>query len=100
MKHTQQGLKRHISPLAAWAFAIGTSVGWGSLVVTANTYLAQAGPIGSTLGMVLGAIIMLVVAWNYAYMMKHYPESGGAYAYAREIFGYDDFSNQTRLWEP
>ncbi|MBR0367746.1 MAG: amino acid permease [Clostridia bacterium] len=48
-----QGLTRHLSPMGAWAFAIGTSVGWGSLVVTANTYLAQAGPAGSVLGLAL-----------------------------------------------
>ena len=88
MKNTQ-GLRQHVSPLGAWAFAIGTSVGWGSLVVTASTYLAQAGPMGSVLGMGLGALIMLVIAWNYSYLMRSYPEAGGAYAYTREIFGYD-----------
>ena len=31
-----QGLTRHLSPLGAWAFAIGTSMGWGALVVTAT----------------------------------------------------------------
>jgi len=87
--NTKQGLSQHLSPLGAWAFAIGTSVGWGSLVVTANTYLAQAGPLGSALGMALGALIMLLIAWNYGYLMRCYPESGGAYAYTREVFGYD-----------
>ena len=85
----QQTMQQHISPLGAWAFAIGTSVGWGSLVVTANTYLAQAGPLGSVLGMVIGAMVMLVIAWNYAYMMRSYPEAGGVYTYTREVYGYD-----------
>ena len=84
-----EGLRKHLSPLGAWAFAIGTSVGWGSLVVTANTYLAQAGPLGSVLGLVLGALIMALIARNYGYMMRCYPEAGGAYAYTRELFGYD-----------
>ena len=35
------GLRPQFSPLGMWAFSIGTSVGWGSLVVTASTYLAQ-----------------------------------------------------------
>ena len=47
-------LTRNLSPLGAWAFSIGTSIGWGSLVVTSNTYLAQAGPLGSTIGMIIG----------------------------------------------
>ena len=82
-------LTRNLSPIGAWAFALGTSIGWGSLVVTANTYLAQAGPVGSVIGLVLGAIIMLVVCQNYAYMMSCYPDAGGVYSFCRECFGYD-----------
>lgn len=37
---SERKLSRNLSPLAAWAFSIGTSIGWGSLVVTSNTYLA------------------------------------------------------------
>ena len=85
----QQKLQRHLSPLGAWAFSIGTSVGWGSLVVTANTYLAQAGPAGSVLGLVVGTLVMLLMAWNYSYLIRAYPDSGGAYTYTREIIGYD-----------
>ncbi|MBQ9167808.1 MAG: amino acid permease [Oscillospiraceae bacterium] len=80
---------RYLSPADVWAFAIGTSTGWGSLVVTNNAYLAQAGPLGSTLGMIAGAIIMLVISRNYAYLMNAYPEAGGAYTYSKELFGYD-----------
>ena len=82
-------LTRNISAAGAWAFAIGTSIGWGSLVVTNNTYLNQAGPLGSALGMIVGALIMLVISRNYAYMMNAFPEAGGAYAYSRDAFGYD-----------
>ena len=65
----ERTLQKHLSPAVAWAFAVGTAIGWGSLVVTANTYLAQAGPMGSVLGLVLGALIMVVIAVNYAYLM-------------------------------
>ena len=82
-------LTRNLSPLGAWAFSIGTSIGWGSLVVTSNTYLAQAGPLGSTFGMIVGGLIMLVIAANYAYLMNVYPDAGGAYHYASEILGHD-----------
>ena len=82
-------LTRNLSPLGAWAFSIGTSIGWGSLVVTSNTYLAQAGPLGSTVGMIAGGLIMLAIAANYAYLMNVYPDAGGAYHYASEILGHD-----------
>ena len=87
--NSERRLRPHLSPMAAWAFSIGTSVGWGSLVVTASTYLAQAGPLGSVLGLAVGALIMLVISRCYAYLMRCFPEAGGAYSFAREVFGYD-----------
>ena len=80
---------KHLSVLGAWAFSIGTSVGWGSLVVTSSSYLGQAGPAGSVIGLILGTVLMLLVGRCYAYLMRCYPENGGAYAYTREIFGHD-----------
>ena len=78
-----------LSSLGAWAFSIGTAVGWGSLVVTSTTYLAEAGPLGSALGMLFGAGVMLVIACNYAYLMRAWPSGGGAYTYVCEMLGHD-----------
>ena len=82
-------LKRTLSPVGAISFSLGTSIGWGSLVVTSNTYLMQAGPLGSTLGMIVGGCVMLLIAYCYSYLMSVYPDAGGAYAYSREVFGHD-----------
>ena len=57
--------------------------------MTCSTYLAQSGPAGSVAGLILGSLVMLVIGWNYVYMMKCYPEAGGAYAFTREVFGHD-----------
>lgn len=89
METKQRTLQKHMSPMGAWAFGIGTAIGWGSLVVTANTYLAQAGPLGSVFGLIVGALIMLIIARNYSYLMSKYPDAGGAYTYASEVFGHD-----------
>lgn len=85
----RQGLGTYMSPAGMWAFSLGTSIGWGSVVITGSTYLSQAGPVGSVLGMVLGLVIMLVVARSYAYMVERHPSAGGIYAFARDVFGYD-----------
>ena len=86
---TQKNLQPYLSPASAWAFAVGTSVGWGSLVVTSNTYLAEAGPAGSILGLLVGMALMLVISRNFYYLACRYPMVGGVYAYTREVFGYD-----------
>ena len=84
-----QELKPFMPPITVLAFAIGTSVGWGSLVVTSNTYLKQAGPWGTIIGLLIGAVIMLLVSWNYHYLSNRYPEGTGVYYYTKTIFGYD-----------
>ena len=78
-----------LSPLMVVAFSIGTSMGWGSLVVTSSTYLKQAGPIGSMVGILIGALVMLLVCRNYHYLANQYPNATGVYAYTKNIFGYD-----------
>ncbi len=85
-------LKPYLSPVGAWALSFGTAMGWGALIVTGNGLL-QAEPLGSMVSFVpwlfIGALIMLLISKNYHYMINRYPEAGGAYAYAREAFGYD-----------
>ena len=82
-------LKPYLSRTGAWAYSLGTSIGWGSLVITSSTYLSHAGPLGSVLGMVIGTVIMLVISRSYHYLMHRYPDAGGAYSYTGNAFGYD-----------
>ena len=88
-KTREQLFGTSISPAAALAFSLGTSLGWGSLVVTCNSYLLQAGPVGSVIGMAVGGLIMFLVARNYYYLMNCLPDAGGSYAFARDVFGHD-----------
>ena len=85
----QYGLTPYLSSVSVWAFALGTSIGWGSLVITSNTYLSQAGPLGSVIGLLIGMVAMLVISRNYHYLINRYPDAGGAYAYSKAAFGYD-----------
>ena len=80
---------KYMSPVSAWAFAVGTSIGWGSFFITSNTYLYNAGALGSVLGLLIGADVMLFIAHNYQFMMNCFQDSGGAFSYTKEIFGHD-----------
>ncbi|MBR0302803.1 MAG: amino acid permease [Clostridia bacterium] len=81
--------KPYLSGLGAWALAFGCAVGWGAFVMPGNVFLPKAGPLGAALGLGLGALVMLVIARNYSYLIKKYPGCGGAYTYTKECFGYD-----------
>ena len=87
--HQASALQPYLSPLAVWALSVGTAIGWGSLVVTSKTYLLQAGPLGSILGLVIGFAMMLMVANHYHVLANRYPGTGGLYNYVKYIFGYD-----------
>ena len=80
---------KYLSALGAWALAFGSSVGWGSFVMPGNTFLPLAGPVGSALGLGLGAVVMLIIAVNYHFLMNRYPGAGGTYTYTKKSFGYD-----------
>ena len=82
-------LQPYLSPLAVWALSVGTAIGWGSLVVTSKSYLGQAGPMGSILGLLIGFVMMVMVASHYHFLANRYPGTGGLYNYVKYIFGYD-----------
>ena len=88
-KDPNNTLTPYLSMLGVFSLAVGTAIGWGSLVVTNSEYLLHAGPLGSTLGMVIGAVVMFIMARNFAYLINRYPDSGGIYSYIKSIFGYD-----------
>ena len=82
-------LKPHFSKMSIWAYSIGTSIGWGSLVVTCNTYLVQAGIMGTVLGLVLGMFVIFVITHNLQYVICRNQDAGGIYAFAKKVCGHD-----------
>ena len=86
---TNTALKPYLSPLSAGALSVGSAIGWGSLVVTSQSYLSQAGPLGSVIGLLIGFVMMLMVANHYHFLSNRYPGTGGLYNYIKNVFGYD-----------
>ncbi|MBQ7584702.1 MAG: APC family permease, partial [Desulfovibrionaceae bacterium] len=80
---------KNFSPLNIWAMSFGCSVGWGAFVLPGTTFLPIAGPLGSAIALILGALAMLVIAANYHFMAQRYPSAGGAFAYVRATLGDD-----------
>ena len=83
------GLRAGFTPLGMWAFSIGTSIGWGSFIVTCNTYLQKSGFLGTTFGLLAGMAVVLVISWNLQYMIRQSPGAGGIYTFEKKIGGKD-----------
>ena len=88
-KPSETGLSHYLSPVAVWALSFGCAVGWGSVVMPGTTFLPIAGPLGTMLGLIAGAVVMLIIGLNYHYMMNRYPDAGGTYSYAKRVLGFD-----------
>ena len=81
------GLKRRLSPMNVWAIAFGCVIGWGSFINPGKKFLPNSGVAGTAIAMVRGAIVMIVIAMSYAYMVPKYPKAGGEFTFAKQCFG-------------
>ena len=83
------GMGRHLSMLAVWGLSFGYAVGWGAFVMPGATFLPDAGPLGTVVGVLVGALAMSVIGWNYYRMTESCPGPSGACAFAAKAFGAD-----------
>ena len=81
--------KKYIGVLGAFGLSVGTSIGWGSFLVTGNDYLSKSGMLGSIIGILLGTLLMVVIAYCYHYMVNKVPDSGGIYSFVKHTFDGD-----------
>jgi len=80
-------LRKNLSPLSVWALAFGCIIGWGSFINPGKKFLPNSGVAGTAIAMALGAIVMIIIAFSYAYMVPKYPKAGGEFTFAKMCFG-------------
>lgn len=80
-------LEKKLSPINVWSLAFGCIIGWGAFVMPGNIFLKNAGPLGTAIAMGIAAIVMVIIAFNYDYMIRKYPVAGGEFAYTNKCFG-------------
>ena len=86
--NTSEGsLKRQLNPMHVWAIAFGCVIGWGSFINPGKKFLPNSGVAGTAIAMVLGALVMIIIAFSYAYMVPKYPQAGGEFTFTKNCFG-------------
>lgn len=83
----KQGLKKQLSPSHVWAIAFGCIIGWGSFINPGKKFLPNSGVAGTAIAMFLGALVMVIIAKSYAYMVPKYPKAGGEFTFTKMCFG-------------
>ena len=77
-----------LSPLSVWALAFGCCIGWGSFMMPGTMFLPNAGVAGTTIALTIGAAVMILIAYNYHFVMQRHA-AGGVFSFTRKIFGED-----------
>lgn len=86
-KTSEPGLKKTLNPMNVWAIAFGCIIGWGSFINPGKKFLPNSGVYGTAIAMVLGALVMVIIAFSYAYMVPKYPKAGGEFTFTKNCFG-------------
>lgn len=87
MENTTLKLDKKLSTLHVWALAFGCIIGWSAFALPGTSFLKNAGTLGTAIGMILASLVMIIIAFNYNYMINKYPVSGGEFTYAQKAFG-------------
>lgn len=80
-------LQRQLNPMHVWAVAFGCIIGWGSFINPGKKFLPNSGVAGTATAMVLGALVMVIIAFSYAYMVPKYPMAGGEFTFTKMCYG-------------
>lgn len=80
-------LRRQLNPMNVWAIAFGCVIGWGSFVNPGKKFLPNSGVLGTAIAMILGALVMIIIAFSYAYMVPKHPKAGGEFTFTKACFG-------------
>jgi amino acid transporter len=56
-------------------------IGWGCFVLPGD-FLVTAGPVGATIGIALGGLLMVLISCSHGLMVTRFPFAGGEFVYA------------------
>lgn len=83
----QASMQRSLRAIDLWSLALGAMIGWGCFVLPGNKFLHESGPMGTFIGMMVGAAMTIVISLSFTYLIQKFPVSGGAFVYADAAFG-------------
>ncbi|HAR6296744.1 TPA: APC family permease [Staphylococcus pseudintermedius] len=79
-------LQQNLSEKFVWAIAYGSCIGWGSFILPGD-WIQSSGPIAASIGIFIGALLMIVIAVSYGALVERFPVSGGGFAFSFLGFG-------------
>ena len=80
-------MKKKLGYFDVFSLVIGSVIGWGSFTLPGKQFLSQSGVINTTLGLLVGGVLVMIIQVAYHIMLKHNTEEGGEFSYALNNLG-------------
>lgn len=80
-------LKKDIGKLEVVSLAIGSIIGSGAFILPGDLFLKELGLYNVIIGLVIGAISILIIEKNYGYLINKFPHAGGEYIFVKNALG-------------
>lgn len=80
-------MKKQLTRIDVLGLVIGSVIGWGAFTLPGKQFLPTSGVVNTTLGLVIGGILVVVIQNAYHTMLEHNKEEGGEFTYAYDNLG-------------
>lgn len=80
-------MKKLLNQKDLFSIALGAVIGWGAFVLPGNFFLSNAGVINTLVGFSIAVIMLYFIEKCYSLLISTYPESGGEFTFAKNVFG-------------
>lgn len=80
-------MKRYLGKFDIFSIVLGAIIGWGSFMLPGTKFLKEAGVINTALGLLLGALCIIIIEKNYLIMMNSQDEEGGEFSFTYNKLG-------------
>ena len=80
-------MKKKLGYFDVFSLVIGSIIGWGSFTLPGKQFLSQSGIVNTTLGLLMGGALVMIIQVAYHIMLKHNSEEGGEFSYALNNLG-------------
>ena len=80
-------MSKKLSIIEVFAIILGAIIGWGSFMLPGTKFLSSAGVGNTFLGLLLGAMCIIIIERSYHIMMQETCEEGGEFSYIYKELG-------------
>lgn len=80
-------MKQDLGKVDVFSVALGSIIGWGAFMLPGNKFLSEAGIINTALGLILGAVAIIIIEKSYERMISNHDDNGGEFSYIYKEMG-------------